>query len=133
MDRKLPTLGQLERQLSQNIQKFYRQELEHSPQKVTCKLFDNHLSIVIEDAVIAVETTLVDLGKADDTARDFSLAINDVIRSKLKTTVEKVLAVEVEDILFSSNLETKRSGAIVILSQPPQMRNPKPIIKKRSS
>ena len=133
MDRQLPTIGQLERQLSQNIQKFYRQELEHLPQKVTCKFFGNHISIVIEDAITAVETTLVNKDNADKVAKNFSLAMDDVIKSKLKTTIEAVLAVKVDDILFGSNFETKRAGAIVILDRVPKMYNPKPLPKIRRS
>ncbi|MGL6340107.1 MAG: Na-translocating system protein MpsC family protein, partial [Waterburya sp.] len=46
MDKNLPTSGQLERTLAQSIQKLYRQELKHSPSKITCQLFGNQLAIV---------------------------------------------------------------------------------------
>ena len=133
MNRQLPTLGQLERQLSQSIQKLYREELGHSPQKVTCKFFKNQLSILIEDALTAVEKTLVNRDNEDKTAKKLNFAINDSIRLKLKNIIETVLAIEVEDILFSSNMDTMRAGAIVILGQLPQIKNPKPIIKNRPS
>ena len=67
MDRQLPTIGQLERALSQSILKLYREELEHHPRKVICKFFNSHLSIVIEDALTAVEKTLVDKDSASKT------------------------------------------------------------------
>ena len=133
MDRKLPTFGQLERQLSQSIQQLYREELGHSPQKVTCKFFKNQLSIVIEDALTAVEKTLVTKNSKNEIIENLNLAINDTIKSKLKTITEAVLAVEVDDILFSSNINTMRAGAIVILSQIPQIHNSKPIPKIRQS
>ena len=134
MDRQLPTLGQLERNLSQSIQKLYRQELEHSPQKVTCKLFKNNLSIVIEDALTAVEATLVDEDGNNNTVKNLSQAIKNVIKSKLKNTIETVLAVKVDDILFDSNIETRRAAAIVILQKPPLTRSLKlnPKIRDRS-
>ena len=128
MERQLPTFGQLERSLSQNIQKLYREELEHSPQKVTSKFFGNRLAIVIEDALTAVEQTLVNEDNGQ-IVKDLNLAINSVIKPKLKTVVETVLEVEVEDILFDSTIETKRTGAIVILTQIPQVRSPKSIWK----
>ena len=130
MDLQLPTLGQLERSLSQNIQKLYRQELGHCPKKITCKLFKNNLSIVIEDALTAVEKTLVN--KEDrKIVKNLNIAINDVIKSKLKIAVETILAVEVNDILFDSNIETKRAAAVIVLQKPPQTRNLKPNLKIR--
>ena len=133
MDRQLPTFGQLERQLSQSIQKLYREELGHSPQKVTCKFFKNQLSIVIEDALTAVEKALISEEDPNKTIENLNLAINDVIKSKLKTIIEAVLAVEVDDVLFSCNIDTMRAGAIVILSQAPRIYNPQLIPKIRKS
>ena len=133
MDNDLPTCGQLERTLSQSIQKLYRQELEHSPGKVTCQLFGNQLAIVIEDALTAVEKTLADTEEEDKTVQKLNTAINDAIEPKLKNLIEETLAVEVDDILFDSTIETSRTGAIATLSEPPQVRNPESIPKNRSS
>lgn len=119
----LPTFGQLERKLSQSIQKLYREELEHWPQKVICKFSSNHLSIVIEDALTAVEETLVNEDGVNKTVKSLNVAINDAIESKLKKTVEAILAVEVVDVLFDCNIETKRAGAIIMLSQLPKARS----------
>ena len=129
MERQLPTFGQLERNLSQNIQKLYREELEHTPQKVTSKFFGNRLVIVIEDALTAVEQTLISKDNEYQIVKNLNIAINDIIKPKLKSTIEAVLTVEVEDVLFGSTIETKRTGAIVILSQLPQVRSPKSILK----
>lgn len=131
MDNNLPTSGQLERSLSQNIQKLYRQELEHSPDKVTCQLFSNNLAIVIEDAITAVEKILASVDNQSDTALELNTVINKSIESKLKILVEEVLAVEVKDILFSSTFKTNQTGAIAILKQPPKVRNPYSIHKNK--
>ena len=124
MEQQLPTFGQLERSLSQNIQKLYREELEHSPQKVNSKFFGNRLAIVIEGALTKIEQILIN-EHHEQIVKDLNLAINSVIKPKLKTLIETVLEVEVEDILFDSTVETKRTGAIVILTQTPQVRTPK--------
>ena len=129
MNKNLPTSGELERRLSQGIQKLYRQELEHSPSKVTCQLFGSQLAIVIEDAITAVEKTLADTEDQDSAVKQLNAAINDVIESKLKTLIEEILSVKVQDILFDSTLETSRTGAIITLSQLPQVRNPESIPK----
>jgi len=131
MSKNLPTSGQLERDISQKVQKLYRQELEHSPHKVTCQLFGNRLVIVIEDALTAVEKTLADVEGNSDTVRKLNEAINESIKSKLKILVEKILGIEVEDILFDSTFKTNQTGAIITLKQPPIVRNPGSIPKSK--
>ena len=131
MDTNLPTCGQLERNLSQSIQKLYLNELEHSPSKVTCQLFGNQLAIVVEDSLTAVEQALADL-KSESDIEQLNSAVGRLIESKMKLLIEEILSVGVEDILFDTTLETKRTGAIVTLSQIPQVRNPESIPKHKS-
>ena len=123
MDRKLPTSGQIERNLSQRIQKLYREQLGHSPRKVTCKLFDNRLVVVIEDSLTILQKTLFEKDNKDEIARYVNLAIDNAIESKLKIAIEEVLGIEVYDILFDSSLKSQQSGAIVILTQAPLVRS----------
>lgn len=130
MDNNLPTRGQLERNLSQTIQKLYRQKLEHTPSKVTCQLFGSQLAIVIEDALTAVEKTLLDVGQETETVKQLSSTIDDIIESELKNLVETILSVKVNDILFDTALETGRTGIIVILDRLPEVRNPESIPKR---
>ena len=132
MEKILPTSGQLERNLSQGIQRLYRQELEHSPQKVTCQLFSNKLAIVIEDALTAIEKTLASSENDFSTVRQLNTVINQAIKPKLKALVETTLAVEVQDILFDSTFETNQTGAIMTLKQLPVVRNPQSIPKYKS-
>ena len=131
MDTNLPTCGQLERNLSQSIQKLYLNELEHSPSKVTCQLFGNQLAIVVEDSLTAVEKALADL-KSESEIEQLNSAVGKVIESKMRLLVEEILSVKVEDILFDTTLETKRTGAIVTLGQIPKVRNPESIPKHKS-
>ena len=131
MDNILPTCGQLERNLSQSIQQLYLKELKHSPSKVTCQLFGNQLAIVIDNALTAVERTLVNKRESTDTVRKLNSAVNESIKQKLKVMIEEILEVEVHDILFNSALETYRTGAIATLSQSPQVRNPESIPKNK--
>lgn len=99
MQQQLPTFGQLERNLSQNIQKLYREELEHTPQKVTSKFFGNQLTILVEGALTKVEQILIDERNGNQIVENLNLAINSVIKPKLKTVIETILEVEVEDVL----------------------------------
>ena len=133
MEQQLPTFRQLEKLLSQEIQKLYREELKHSPHKVISKFFGNQLVIIIEDALTAVEKTLANRDNENKIVSSLNLAINGTIKSKLKIIIEAVLAVEIEELLFGSRIETKRTGAIAILSQLPQIRNPRSVLKIKTS
>lgn len=129
MDRQLPTNGQLERDLSQKIYKLYRQELEHSPQKITCTLFNDRLVIVIEKATTSVEKTLIDEGCEYEIVEKIDSAVNEAIKSKLETLIKEVLAIEVDDVLLDSSLESERTGVIVTLTQAPLVRYRKSTLK----
>lgn len=133
MNRELPTSGQLERDISQKVQKLYRQELEHCPQKITCHFFSNYLAIVIEDAITAVEKSLIVPNNKSQTVERLNSAINDIIKLKIKSIVEEILAVEVDNILFNSTIKNNCAGAIVTLCQLPQLRNPESIPKIKKS
>lgn len=130
MDKNLPTCGQLERNLSQSIQKLYITELNHSPSKVTCQFFSSQLAIVIDNAITAVEKTLAENNQAD-TVKKLNSAINQSIKHKIKILIEETLYVSVDDILFDSALETYRTGAIVTFTKLPQVRNPESIPKNK--
>ena len=130
MDRKLPTCGQIERDLSQRIQKLYREQLGHSPRKVNCKLFDNRLAIIIEDSLTVLQKTLIEEDNQNEITRYVNLAIDNVIKSKLKIAIEEVLEIEVYDILFDSSVKSHSAGAIAILTQSPSVRKRDDLIPK---
>lgn len=126
---KLPTYGQLERELSQKIHRIYREQLGHSPGRITCSFFGNNLAIIIEDALTALEQRLVEENKDRKIVEQLNLDKNYIIKSKLKILIEQVVAVEVCDVLFDSSLQSKQAGVVVILSQLPTVRPQKPIAK----
>ncbi|MFZ1030101.1 MAG: DUF2294 domain-containing protein [Limnoraphis robusta] len=123
------TRGQLERNLSQRIQAFYRQELGHQPTKVTCQLFDCKIAIIVENSITPAEQLLSDAGQ-DELAEEVRAGLKDATQPKLKALIEEILAVDVIDILSEAKLETGRMGIIAVLTQSPQVRNcesiPKP-------
>ena len=124
----LLTRGQLERQLSQQIQAFYRHQLGHQPSKVTCQLFDTKLAIVIEDSITNAEQILVEEGKSDLAAKVRS-NLDDAIQPELKQLIENITEVKVVDLLSDATLDTGRTGIIAVLSDIPKVRNPENIPK----
>lgn len=122
----LPTLGELQRQLSQQIRAFYKKQLEHQPAKVTCQLFDKALAIVMEDAFTQPETLLKGNGY-EDLASTVRSRLERLVQPQLKALLEDILQVKIKDLLSDATSETGRSGMIVILEHAPAVRNPEAI------
>lgn len=122
MTRDLLTRGQLQRQLSQEIQAFYRRHLGHQPSKVSCQLFDTKLAVIIEDSITSAEQILVEEGK-NDLAKRVRSNLDDAIQPELRQLIEEIVDVKVVDILSDATLDTGRTGIIVILNKKPDVRN----------
>ncbi|MEM7762344.1 MAG: DUF2294 domain-containing protein [Cyanobacteria bacterium P01_A01_bin.40] len=131
MSDNLPTCGQLERELSQKIQAFYRQHLGHQPSKVTCQFFGSKLAIIIENSITSAEKILVDEGKSD-LAQKVRANLDDAIQPELKQLIEQIAEVDVVDVLSDATLDTGRTGIIVVLSKTPLVRNPENIPKVKN-
>lgn len=117
----LPTQGQLQRQLSQKFQRLYREQLDHSPGKITCQIIDEKLLLVIEDSVTKPEQLLAEQGESDlaeKVREDLSMAL----RPQIVELVESNLERQVVDILTDATLDTGRTGVVIILSEPPAVR-----------
>lgn len=128
---KIPTRGQLERNLSQSIQALYSSQLGHRPAKVTCQLFDTTLAIVMEDSITEPEQLLIQKGQ-EELAEQVRSGLDEAIEPKLKELIEEILEVKVLDLLCDATLETGRSGIITVLSQTPSVRNPDTIPKVKT-
>lgn len=122
MDASSPTRGQIERTLSQRIQALYRTQLEHQPSKVTCQLFDEKIAIILEDSITQPEQLLVENGQ-EELAEKVRAELDEAIQPQLKTLIEEVVGVDVIDILSNAKLDTGRTATVVILANPPQVRN----------
>ncbi|MDX2213805.1 MAG: DUF2294 domain-containing protein [Oculatellaceae cyanobacterium bins.114] len=125
-----PTRGQLERSLAQGIEALYRRELGHRPTKVSCRIFDEKIAIVLEEAITQPELLLANSGQ-EELAEQIRVDLDKALRPQLIQLIEDIVAVKVTDLLSDATLETGRTGTIAILSEPPQIRvNSDPKIKK---
>lgn len=122
MESSSPTRGQLERTLSQRIQALYRTQLGHQPGKITCQIFEEKIAIVLEDALTQPEQLLLNSGR-EELAEQVRSDLDAAIEPQLKQIIEEVIGVPVLELLSDAKLETGRSGIIVILSDPPQVRD----------
>ncbi|MEM8779519.1 MAG: DUF2294 domain-containing protein [Cyanobacteria bacterium P01_G01_bin.49] len=131
MSKKSPTCGQLERDLSQQIQAFYREQLGHQPSKIICQLFEQKLVIIIENSITSAEQLLAQEGQ-DELAQEVRSSLEEVIKPKIRQLIETILNVGVVDLLSDANLETGRTGIIAVLTDTPQVRNLEAIAKVSS-
>jgi uncharacterized protein YbcI len=119
----LPTRGQLERSLSQQIQALYRNRLGHRLSAVDCELLENKIAIVLEQSVTQPEQLLAEQGK-DDLVKALHVELDEAIQPQLKELIESVVGVAVIDLLSDVTLKTERTGMIVMLAEAPQIRDP---------
>lgn len=130
MTASLPTRGQLERSLSQQLQALYRERLGHRPREVMCQIFDEKVAIILENAITPPEQILATTGK-EDLAEQVNAGLGDVIDPEIKKLIAEVLGVGVVDLLKDSTLATERTGIIAILAEVPQVRDRHNIPKTR--
>jgi len=116
------TVGQLERELSQQIQSFFRKLLGHAPSKVSCHLFTNKLVVVAENSVTPAEKVLAEAGKRE-LAQNVRINLYESIRLKLKSLIEDISQVKVADLLGETRLETGLTGFVVVFDGIPKVRN----------
>ena len=119
-----PTVGQLEREISQKVRALYRNHLGHQPSKVDCHLLGNKLVISLEDVITPIEKLLIEARSSNLVAqlREF---IDETIKPKIQEIVEEIFQVNVTNCLYDTAISTGCAGAIVILANPPQTRLPK--------
>ncbi len=123
MDASYPTRGQIERALSQQIQAFYRNQLEHQPSRVVCQIFDEKIAIILDDSITKPEHIILNKGE-EELSEKVRLELDEAIQPQLKALIEEVVGVPVIDILSNAKLETGRAATVAILANPPQVRNP---------
>lgn len=130
MNKKIPTCKQLERDLSQSIRAFYVDEIKFSPQKITCKLFSKYLIIIAEEAMTPLEKSLWETGK-EELTKQLRSEINSIFKPKLIQVIEDIIGVKVEEVISTVTFTSNKSGTVIILSEPPQIREFKPVPKPK--
>jgi uncharacterized protein YbcI len=113
---KQPTRGQLERTLSQQLQKLYRDNLGHATGKVSCRLFEDKLTIVVEDSLTQPEQLLLqetDAQRVEQLRSD----LDEAVRPKLISLIEDILDCKVLDLMSDTTLETGRTGFVIVLAE----------------
>ena len=120
MINKVPTSRQIENKLSQRIKAFYQEQINFTPQKVSCKLFSKYLAIIAENAITPIESNLWKFGQKKLSERVRS-QINTNLKPELSKLIAETLNVEVIELLNGTAFSTNRCITLAILAQPPQI------------
>lgn len=119
--KQIPTRGEIERNLSQYIQSFYRNQLGCQTRKVSCNIVKNQLAVGIEKSLTPVEILLNDLGD-DEFKRSLRDRLDRIVKRKLIPEIEAMLGVEVDALAIDTTVEDNFTGIVALLSQAPNMR-----------
>lgn len=109
------THRQLEHSLSQCIKELYLNHLGHQPNKVSCQLVNETLTIIVEDSITLPEQLLNKSGHID-LAKQVRSSIQKIVDVHLKQAIEEVLAAPVVEIFSNSALDTGRTSVVAVLA-----------------
>lgn len=123
-----PTIGQLEREISNRIRSLYNAKLGQRIGRIICHFFDTQLAITIENSVTLTEQTILRSGNGL-LAEKVRLDLDRIIRPLIQETIEEVIDKPVIELMSNTSLTSGRTGIIVILEQLPVVRNPRAIPK----
>lgn len=116
----LPTVGQLMRSTAQAIQHLYRDDVGHTPSRVTCHLVKDKLLVWAENSITRPEQMLFESNSSQLSA--VSLAIKSSLKEALTKTVEDKLKVKVITLLSDVSYEQNCTAMVMLLSQSPSVR-----------
>ncbi|PSB05518.1 hypothetical protein C7B62_25045 [Pleurocapsa sp. CCALA 161] len=124
MTNNVPSRGEMERNLSQSIQAFYRDRLSCRVGKISCHIFGNQVAIIVENSVTSLERVLNN-SEDQNFVRDLRNRIDCIVKSELITKIKQIIGVEVIDLTIDTTLEHNFTGVLVLLNEMPQTRKTK--------
>ncbi len=120
----LPTRGEMERNLSQSVQAFYRNQLGCRTDKVSCHILNNQVAIAIENPITPVEKLLNNTGD-HQFINDLRDRADTLVKQELLSQMQTVLGVEVMALTIDTALDNNLTGVIALLAQKPAIRDAK--------
>lgn len=123
------TRGEMERNLSQSVQAFYRNQLGCSTEKVSCHILNEQVAIAIRNPITPLES-LLSSSIDSQFVQDLRDRIDTIIKQDLIITIEKILGVEVIAMTINTTVNSNLTGIVALLSQKPITRNLKRTFSK---
>jgi uncharacterized protein YbcI len=128
MTTSIPTRGQLERSLLQQVQNLYREKLGQRPSGGVCQLFDDKLTIVLQNTVAPLEQTLVNSG-LEENVKKLRAEWQEAIETDLKALIQELVGTEIITVLVDSDIESGYASITAVLASSPKIRDPQSIPK----
>ncbi len=125
-----PTRGQIERQLTQSIQGFFRDRTGQRPTRAVCQLYDSGLTLVLENTVSPIERTLLAAHQAEF-ANQIRAKLQEVLKPALKDIIEEAVGTTVISVLIDSDLQSGLASITAVLTSLPAVRDPETIPKAK--
>ncbi|WP_413164491.1 DUF2294 domain-containing protein [Capilliphycus salinus ALCB114379] len=102
-----------EQVICERIRKIYVQQLDHQLSRISCRIFDQVLVLILE-GVITPPEQLLNQNNHLQLVSQVRAALDGIIQPKIQNLIEQTLNVTVTDFLCDTAIETSRTGAIVI-------------------
>lgn len=110
---KQTNLANAEEVIGQQIKQIYIQQLEQELSRISCRIFDQVLILVLEGVITPPENLLNQNNNLRLVSQVRSV-FDQMIQDQIKVLIEQTLNVTVIDFLFDTGIENSRTGAIVI-------------------
>ena len=117
-----PTLGELEREISQKIGALYCSEFGHRASKVDSHLFDDKLIIFSENIITPVEQILATDPSSELLGRVRTF-LDFAIKPKVEQLVTEITKVKIDNCIINTIVETNCSIIVIFLKDAPQVRH----------
>lgn len=124
----LLTRGEMERNLSQSVQAFYRNQLGCKTDKVSCHIINEQVAIAIYNPITHVEKFLNTPGDRDF-IQDLRDRIDTIVKNELLSVMETILGVQVVALTIDTTLDNNLTGIVALLAKSPKLRD----IKRNTS
>jgi len=125
----IPTRGEMERNLSQSVQAFYRNQLGCQTKKVSCHILEDRITIAIMNPITAIEKLLIDANESQF-VRDLRDRIDAIVKHNLIPILEAVVNVKVIAMTIDTTVSHNFTGIVALLSQKPNIRESKRALNK---
>ncbi|ELS05239.1 hypothetical protein Xen7305DRAFT_00049820 [Xenococcus sp. PCC 7305] len=118
MNKKVIRTKEIENLLSQKIRDAYQDRLEHKLDKVSYKLFDHTLVVMLEGITTSPEKVLRNNDRIY-LANQVREVIDNVMQSQIQEIIEEVFDIKVVDFLSDTTIDNNLTGAIAIFEFKP--------------
>jgi len=122
------TRGEMERNLSQSVQTFYRNQLGCQTDKVSCHIIKEQVAIAIHNPITPIER-LLDNSQDRSFVQDLRERIDTIVKDQLCSKMEEIMGVQVIALTIDTTLDNNLTGVVALLAQKPKLRE----LKRHSS